>query len=142
MPCCIDSRQSRADTGEVDTRRTAGPPTLELLDVSCSPAVLTGALEAEEAGELARTLKALADPARLRVLSLVAGNDGREVCVCDLIEPLGLSQPTVSHHLKVLVEAGFLQREKRGVWAYYSVVPGALDRVAAALPGTRSPSRT
>ena len=123
----------------MDTGPTAGPM-LELLDVTCSPAALTGALGAEEAGALARTLKALADPAPLRVLSLVAGN--REVCVCDLTEPLGLSQPTVSHHLKVLVEAGFLQRDKRGVWAYYSMVPGALDRVVDALPGARTPTRT
>jgi ArsR family transcriptional regulator len=121
---------------------TAARPTLELIDADCSPAALTGAMGADEAGELARTLKALADPARLRVLSLVAGNDGREVCVCDLTEPLGLSQPTVSHHLKVLVDAGFLQRDKRGVWAYYSLVPGALDRVTDALPGARQPSRT
>jgi ArsR family transcriptional regulator len=124
----------------VTNRPTAGLPTLELIDVSCSPAELSGAMDSDEATELARTLKALADPARLRVLSLVAGNDGREVCVCDLTEPLGLSQPTVSHHLKVLVDAGFLQRDKRGVWAYYSMVPGALDRVVDALPGVRQPS--
>jgi len=124
----------------VNSRPTTGSPTLELIVDSCSPAALTGALGADEAGDLARTLKALADPARLRVLSLVAGSDGREVCVCDLTEPLGLSQPTVSHHLKVLVEAGFLQRDKRGVWAYYSVVQGALDRVVDALPGARAPS--
>lgn len=92
-------------------------------------------MSAGQAADLARTLKALADPARLRVLALVAGNEGREVCVCDLTDPLGLSQPTVSHHLKVLVDAGFLTRDKRGVWAYFSVVPGALDAVAAALPG-------
>jgi ArsR family transcriptional regulator len=141
MPCRIDSRQSDADTGVVDTRPTAGRPALDVRDVSCSPAALTGALGADDAGDLARTLKALADPARLRVLSLVAGHDGREVCVCDLTEPLGLSQPTVSHHLKVLVEAGFLQRDKRGVWAYYSVVPGALERVVDALPGARARSR-
>jgi ArsR family transcriptional regulator len=125
----------------VENRPTA-LTTLDLVDVSCSPAELTGAMSADEATELARTLKALADPARLRVLSLVAGNDGREVCVCDLTEPLGLSQPTVSHHLKVLVEAGFLQRDKRGVWAYYSLVPGALHRVVDALPGAREPSRS
>jgi ArsR family transcriptional regulator len=125
----------------VNTRPPAGLPTLELVDAGCSPAQLAGAMSADEAADLARTLKALADPARLRVLSLVAGNDGREVCVCDLTEPLGLSQPTVSHHLKVLVDAGFLQRDKRGVWAYYSLVPGALDRVAGALPGVREPGR-
>ena len=72
----------------------------------------------------------------------MAGDDGREVCVCDLTEPLGLFQPTASHHLKVLVDAGFLQRDNRGVWAYYSLVPGALDRVTDALPGARQPSRT
>ncbi len=112
-------------------------PLLERPSTACSPAEVTRAMDAERAGDLARTLKALADPARLRVLSLVAGNDGREVCVCDLTDPLGLSQPTVSHHLKVLVDAGFLQRDKRGVWAYYSLVPGALARVTDALPGGR-----
>ncbi|MBB3675446.1 ArsR/SmtB family transcription factor [Modestobacter versicolor] len=118
----------------MDTARTQ---LLELVDVGCTPAALADAMSAEAATELARTLKALADPARLRVLSLVAGAEGREVCACDLTTPLGLSQPTVSHHLKVLVDAGFLQRDKRGVWAYYSLVPGALDRVTGALPGAR-----
>ena len=125
----------------MDTGRTAAPPALELLDVTCAPAGLTDVMGAEQAAELARTLKALADPARLRVLSLVSGSDSRDVCACDLTDPLGLSQPTVSHHLKVLVEAGFLQREKRGAWAHYSLVPGALERVTAALPGLREPSR-
>nr|WP_245961836.1 metalloregulator ArsR/SmtB family transcription factor [Quadrisphaera granulorum] len=90
-------------------------------------------LGAEDAVALARTLKALADPARLRLLSLVAAHEGGEACVCDLTEPLGLSQPTVSHHLKVLVEAGLLTRDKRGVWAYYALVPGALDSLAGVL---------
>ena len=123
----------------MDDDRTAGRRPLQLLDAEpgrCSPADLRAAMPAEQAADLARTLKALADPARLRVLSLVAGAHGRAVCVCDLTEPLGLSQPTVSHHLKVLVEAGFLQREKRGVWAHYSLVPGALAQVTAALPGS------
>jgi len=116
---------------------------MELVDVptpGCTPAELAGAMSAGQAADLARTLKALADPARLRVLALVAGNEGREVCVCDLTEPLGLSQPTVSHHLKVLVDAGFLTRDKRGVWAYFSLVPGALDAVVTALPGVRGRS--
>lgn len=89
------------------------------------------ALTAAQAGDLARVLKAVADPARLRLLSLVAAHDGAEACVCDLTEPLGLSQPTVSHHLKVLVDAGLLTRDKRGVWAYYALVPGALDALAS-----------
>ena len=90
-------------------------------------------LSAEAAATLARRLKALADPARLRLLSLVAAHEGGEACVCDLVEPLGLSQPTVSHHLKVLVEAGLLTRDKRGVWAYFAVVPEALNALAAVL---------
>jgi len=80
-----------------------------------------------------RTLKAVADPARLQLLSLVAAHEGGEACVCDLTEPVGLSQPTVSHHLKVLVDAGLLTRDKRGVRAYYALVPAALDALAAAL---------
>jgi ArsR family transcriptional regulator len=99
--------------------------------VCCSP-LLREPLSAEDAQTLARTVKALADPARLRLVSLVAAHGG-EACVCDLTAPVGLSQPTVSHHLKVLVDAGLMAREKRGVWAYYSLVPGSLDAVAHVL---------
>lgn len=91
----------------------------------CNPVVGT-AMSADDAEATARTLKALADPARLRLLSIIAAQDGAEACVCDLTEPVGLSQPTVSHHLKVLAEAGFVTREKRGVWVYYTLVPGSL----------------
>ncbi len=108
---------------------TALPPN----DVACCAPLMRGPLSPGAAVELAKTLKALADPARLRLLSMVAAHDGGEACVCDLTEPLGLTQPTVSHHLKVLVEAGLLARDKRGVWAYYTVVPGALDSLAAVL---------
>ena len=76
---------------------------------------------------------AVTDRARLRLLSLVAAHDGGEACVCDLTGPVALSQPTVSHHLKVLVDAGLLTREKRGAWAYFTLVPGALDAVADVL---------
>ena len=94
----------------------------------CSP--VTGEpMSAPDAVALATTLKALADPMRLRLLSIIAAHEGGEACVCDLTDPVGLSQPTVSHHLKVLVDAGLLTREKRGVWAYYALVPGALDAV-------------
>jgi ArsR family transcriptional regulator len=85
------------------------------------------------AAQLSVVLKALADPVRLRLLSMIAAHEGREACVCDLTEPLGLTQPTVSHHLKVLMDAGFLTRSKRGTWAYYALVAGALDSVAATL---------
>lgn len=104
---------------------------------ACCAPLVREPLGAEDAAAFARTLKAIADPARLRLLSLVAAHEGGEACVCDLTEPLGLSQPTVSHHLKVLVDAGLLTREKRGVWAYFTLVPGALDAVADVLT-TRS----
>ena len=98
----------------------------------CSPA--TGEpMSAPDAQALAVTLKALADPMRLRLLSVIAAHDDGEACVCDLTEPVGLSQPTVSHHLKVLVDAGLLTREKRGVWAYYALVPGAIGAVVGHL---------
>lgn len=95
----------------------------------CAP-LARAPLSADDAAGLARTLKAVADPARLRLLSLIAAHGAGGACVCDLTEPMKLSQPTVSHHLKVLVDAGLLEREKRGVWAYFSLVPGALDAVA------------
>lgn len=90
-------------------------------------------LSAERAAALARTLKAVADPVRLRLVWLVAAHEGGEACVCELTEPLGLTQPTVSHHLKVLVDAGIFTRDKRGVWAYYALVPGALQALSALL---------
>ena len=90
-------------------------------------------LTAAQADGLATLLKALADPTRLRLVSMVAAHEGGEACVCELTEPLGLTQPTISHHLKVLIDAGILTRDKRGVWAYYALVPGALDAVAAGL---------
>jgi ArsR family transcriptional regulator len=102
------------------------------LGACCAP-LTRESIDADAAVALSRSLKALADPARLRLLSMVAAHDGAEACVCDLTEPLGLSQPTVSHHLKVLVDAGYLQRSKRGTWAYYRLVPGSLDAVSSLL---------
>ncbi|TFB77422.1 transcriptional regulator [Cryobacterium glaciale] len=89
----------------------------------------------DSADALARSLKALADPARLRIISIVSAHADQEACVCDLTDQLTLSQPTISHHLKVLVDAGFLTRAKRGTWSYYSLVPGALGSVAGVLAG-------
>lgn len=103
-------------------------------DACCVPSSVP-TLGADEAQEKAQLFKALADPNRLRLLSIVKAADGGEACVCDLTEPLALGQPTVSHHLKILVDAGLLQREKRGTWAYYSLVPGALDSVAVGVTG-------
>lgn len=99
---------------------------------TCAP--LTRApVTVDGAAELSVLLKALADPVRLRLVSMIAAHDGGEACVCDLTEPLGLTQPTVSYHLKMLTDAGYLSRSKRGTWAYYALVPGALDSVAALL---------
>ena len=101
-----------------------------VVDVACCVPLVRQPLTAAAATDLARTLKAIADPSRLRLLSLIAAHEGGEACVCELTEPLGLSQPTVSHHLKVLVDAGLLNRDKRGVWAYFTLVPGALESLA------------
>ena len=99
----------------------------------CCPPVLQGTLSDEDAAALATTLKALADPARLRILSLIAAQPEEEACVCHLTEPIGLSQPTMTHHLQVLHAAGILDRDKRGAWVYYKVVPARLEEVRDAL---------
>jgi ArsR family transcriptional regulator len=92
---------------------------------SCPP-LLQGPLADDEARRLAQALRAIADPARLRLLSLIQAQPTGEACVCHLTEPLGLSQPTISHHLKVLLQAGLVEREQRGSWAYYRVTPEPL----------------
>ena len=107
---------------------------LPIVDLASCCAVATGTpMTSADADILARSLKALADPARLRLISMIAAHDNAEACVCDLTEPLGLAQPTVSHHLKILADAGFVSRSKRGTWAYYRLVPEALDNVSALL---------
>jgi ArsR family transcriptional regulator, arsenate/arsenite/antimonite-responsive transcriptional repressor len=109
-------------------------PVLSQPDVEpcCSP-VRSAALAASEAVELARRFAALADPVRLQLLSLLATDPRGAVCACDLVEPVGKSQPTVSHHLKLLREAGLVTSEKRGVNVWYAVVPKALDLLRDAL---------
>ncbi len=108
---------------------------LTVLESCCSP-VIGQVLDQADAERLATALKAVADPARLRLISIVTASEGGEVCVCDLTAPVGLSQPTVSHHLKILVDAGILNREQRGRWAYYRLVPGALDALGRLLANT------
>lgn len=109
--------------------------------IACCAPLVSEPLSAADADTLAVIVKAVADPTRLRLLSLVAAHEGAEACVCDLTQPIGLSQPTISHHLKILVDAGLLSRDKRGVWAYYALVPGALDALAAVLSTpTRQPA--
>ena len=98
----------------------------------CSPLVREPLTE-DWAGDLARMFKALGDPVRLRLLSLVASHEGGEACVCDISDTFDLSQPTISHHLKVLRQAGLLDCERRGTWVYYWVIPAALQQLSAVL---------
>jgi ArsR family transcriptional regulator len=113
-------------------RDMSSPPTTVLAAASCGP-LLQEPIAADDAERLARALRTVADPARLRLLSLIQAQPGGEACVCHLTEPLGLSQPTVSHHLKVLLGAGLVERERRGSWAYYRVVPEQLTVLRDAL---------
>jgi len=111
--------------------------TLEDLAACCSP-VTNGMLDAHAAEHLSRIFKALGDPTRVRLLSLIAAHDDGEACVCELTDPVGLSQSTVSHHLKQLVDAGLITREQRGRWSYYRVIQSALDALADSLRGRTS----
>jgi len=98
---------------------------------ACCPPLSVQPLSEEQAEQVAPLLKALAEPVRLRLMSLVASRQGGEACVCDLNDAFDLSQPTISHHLKVLHEAGLLDREKRGVWVYYRARTEALASLGA-----------
>lgn len=100
--------------------------------VCCSP-VTGGALDDANAARLATMFKALGDPTRVKLVSLIAAGNGAEACVCDLLTHVDLSQPTVSHHLKLLVDAGLITREQRGKWAYYRIASDTLAGLAQAL---------
>ena len=133
----IDGRRCIGDGVGMAARR----PALPLLDVAsaCCPPLAAAPLSQEEAESLAVRLKALADPTRLRLLSLLLAAPGEEACTCDLTDPLGLSQPTVSHHLKKLAESGLVTGERRGVWTFYKVEREALaaaGRILIPLPAT------
>jgi ArsR family transcriptional regulator len=107
---------------------------------ACCPSPAGEALDATSAERLAAVLKVLAEPTRLRLLSLVAAQQDSEECICNLTDSVGVSQPTVSHHMKLLVDAGLLEREQRGRWAYYRLVPGALDTLTALLGRVAQPA--
>ena len=130
--CLPHTDQVSASTASIQNR-----PALPVIGQACCTPLLGEPITASQAADLARLLKALADPTRLRLVSMVAAHEGGEACVCDLTEPLGLTQPTISHHLKILVDAGIFTRDKRGVWAYYALVPSALDALSAVLSTTR-----
>ncbi|MFD9669767.1 ArsR/SmtB family transcription factor [Rhodococcus sp. NPDC059968] len=100
---------------------------------ACTSLLVGEPLQAAPAVELARMFRALGDPVRLRILSIVASHARGEACVCDISSTFDLTQPTISHHLKVLREAGLLDSERRGTWVYYRVIPAALEILSAAL---------
>jgi ArsR family transcriptional regulator len=102
-------------------------------EVRCCPSVLTSSLDPTQATELALGFTALADPVRLQVLSILAASPAGEVCVCDFIGPVGKSQPTVSHHLKILSQAGLVHGERRGKWVWYSLNRPRLAELRAAI---------
>ncbi len=121
------SKQTRSTK---DSRRDK---ILALDVVSCCEPIRRDALDDAEAQALADAFKALGDPVRIQLLSLIASAEDGEACACDLVEPVGRSQPTVSHHLKILREAGLVQSEKRGTWVWYSVVPARLEALRRTL---------
>ena len=106
---------------------------IDTVDDACCGSMLQSPLTERDAAEHAAAFAALGDPARLRLLSLIATAPAGEVCVCDLVEPIGRSQPTVSHHLKILAEAGLVTNERRGRWAWYRAVPEQLERLRSVL---------
>ncbi|GGR08331.1 ArsR/SmtB family transcription factor [Streptomyces pilosus] len=99
----------------------------------CCDGLASAPLDDERAAQLAKVFKALGDPIRLRLLSMIASREGGEVCVCEMTPAFDLSQPTISHHLKLLRQAGLIDCERRGTWVYYWVLPGVLDQLAAFL---------
>ncbi|MCW2525322.1 MAG: transcriptional regulator, ArsR family [Pseudonocardiales bacterium] len=111
---------------------TVLPSVPEDLAACCSP-VTGGILDADSAERLAGVFKALGDPTRVRLLSMIAAHHDGEACICDLTAPVGLSQGTVSHHMKILAEANLVSREQRGKWAYYRVIESTLTSLSAAL---------
>lgn len=106
---------------------------------ACCPGLLVAPLGEDQAAELAKVFKALGDPIRLRLLSMIASRQGGEVCVCDLTPAFDLSQPTISHHLKLLRQAGLIDCERRGTWVYYWLLPEMTDRLAGILTRPGSP---
>jgi len=126
----------------------AGRKTLDLIPVGTSQAVAEACaiplvrdpMDEMAAAGLAQVFKALGDPVRLRLVSLIGAHQGGEVCVCELTEAFDLTQPTISHHLKVLREAGIIGSERRGTWVYYRLQPAALERMAALLAAPQPPA--
>lgn len=136
----IDASTDVNTLGIVGGMRTSLPLLGPDVAGGCCAPVTAGVMEVEDAKRLARMFKALGDPTRVRLLSMIAAHPGAEACVCDLTEPVGLSQPTVSHHLKQLVDAGLVTRDQRGRWAYYALAPDTLAMLSSALSPASLPA--
>jgi ArsR family transcriptional regulator len=126
----IDGGQFVGHHGDVTTRTL---PVIDQTTTPCCEPLGAGRLGAEQATGLAQRLKALADPTRLRLLSMLLDSEHGEACTCDLVEPLGLSQPTITHHLQRMADAGIVHGERRGRWTFYSVDKPAIESITAAL---------
>jgi ArsR family transcriptional regulator, arsenate/arsenite/antimonite-responsive transcriptional repressor len=132
LPACTGTRQDRTMPIQArDELAIVGLP--EAGTDACSPPLTGQPLGESAAAGLAQIFRALGDPVRLRLVSLIGAHQGGEVCVCDLTSAFSLTQPTISHHLKVLREAGIIDSERRGTWVYYRLVPAALERMSALL---------
>ena len=121
------------DTVAAVPRSTAMPVAVPAMSEPCCASVRETAISSEDASQLSGWFDALGDPIRLRLFSLIASAEGGEMCTCDMTEPVGRSQPTVSHHLKILLDAGLVERDKRGLWAWYRVVPERVEALRSAL---------
>ena len=113
-----------------DTFTSVDMTTASLEAIECCVPLSADALSDDEAEATADLFKALADPARVRIVNVLARSNGEPVCICNLIEPLGLSQPTVSHHMKRLLDAGLVEREQRGKWAFFALKRDAVEKLA------------
>jgi ArsR family transcriptional regulator len=135
LPAWIDNRQDRGMSIQAERSPAAFIPAAELRVVvdACSAPLVGEPLSQSAAAGLAQVFKALGDPVRLRLVSLIGAHQGGEVCVCDLTAAFDLTQPTISHHLKVLREAGIIDSQRRGTWVHYWLVPTALERMSALL---------
>jgi ArsR family transcriptional regulator len=115
-------------------------PVLDIIAAACCTPLVAEALSETAAVDLARGFKALGDPVRLRLLSLIAARAGGEVCVCDLTDAFDVTGPTISHHLRVLREAGLIDCERRGTWVYYWIIPAALSALSQLLDVSTVPA--
>jgi len=135
LPALVDGRQDRVVSIQADQRvlQAVAADRPQAAAEVCSVPLVGEPLDEVTAAGLAQVFRALGDPVRLRLVSLIGAHQGGEMCVCDLTSAFDLTQPTISHHLRILREAGIIGRQRRGTWVYYRLLPDALGRMAALL---------